>query len=250
MSRVDLFNGAKFTIEDTSTSYHTFDDWGCYITNTDCIGAPEQYTRYIEVPGRNGLLDLSEAITGRQIYTKREIKINLAGPRDKTTWNAAISILRNRINGKICHITFDDDPGYYWRGRVVIKDFSSALNLGTLTIDIPTADPYKYALASSGEPWLWDPFNFQTDMITYIGAITISGSGSVTIPHGHMYTSPEIVVSDKTSTNFTVTDGTSTYSLSVGTNKVPSILVGGDEDVELVFTGSAKVQIIYRSGSL
>ena len=250
MSRVDLFNGAKIQIEGTNISYHTFDDWGLYITNTDCIGAPVQYTKYIEIPGRNGLLDLSETISGRQIYTSRPIKINLSGARDKTTWDAALSILRNRVNGKVCRIIFDNDPAYYWHGRIDIKDFSSVLDLGSLTIDIPSADPYKYSIASSSEPWLWDPFNFETDVITYIGAITVVGSETVTIPYGHMATCPELVVSDKTSATFTVTVDGVTYSLSVGTNKIPSIMVGGDTDVEMTFTGDAKVQIVYRSGSL
>ena len=78
MSRVDLFNGATIKIEGTNTSYHTYTNWGLYITNTNCIGDPEQYTKYVEVPGRDGLVDLSEAISGRQVYKKREIKTNLA----------------------------------------------------------------------------------------------------------------------------------------------------------------------------
>lgn len=250
MSRVDLFNSVTITVEGTSDEYNTFDDWDLYITNTDIIGEPKQSTKYIEVPGRDGLLDLSTVISGRIIYTSREIKIQLAGARDKTTWNPALSILRNHINGKVCHFVFDDDPNYFWRGRVDIKDFSSALDLGKLTINIPTADPYKYSVKSSAEPWLWDPFNFTTDYITYIGAVTISESGSITIPHGHMPTCPDIVVSDKTSTDFTLTYGGSTYYLSVGTNKIPSVMVGGDFDATLAFTGSAKVQIVYRGGSL
>lgn len=249
MSRVDLFNSATITVEGTNNSYNTFDDWGLYITNTDCIKEPKQYTRYIEIPGRNGLLDLSEVISGRQIYTSREIKINLSGPRDKTTWSAAMSIARNDINGKVCRVTFDDDIGYYWRGRVVIKDFSSVLDLGKLTISIPNADPYKYSIQSSGEPWLWDPFNFQTGIITYVGAITVSGTASLTIPHGHMPTTPEFVVSNKVGT-LTVAVGSNSYTLNSGSNKIPSIIVGGDSDVELDFTGDARVEVIYRSGSL
>ena len=250
MSRVDLFNGVKIIVEATGKFYHTFDDWGLYITNTDYIGEPKQYTRYIEVPGRNGLLDLSEAISGRQIYTSREIKINLAGHRDKTDWDGVISAFRNDINGKVCRLIFDNDPSHYWHGRIEIKDFSSVLNLGKFVIDVPTADPYKYSLTSSAEPWLWDPFNFETDYVTYIGAITVNGTKIVTIPHGHMATSPELVVSDMTSPTFTVAVNGVTYPLTVGTNRIPSIIVGGDVDVDLEFTGNGKVQIVYRSGSL
>lgn len=249
MSRVDLFKNATIAVEGTSASYSLYDDWHLYITNTDCIGEPKQYTKYIEIPGRNGLLDISEVVSGRQIYTSRPIKINLAGPRDKKTWSAAMSIARNSINGKICHIFFDDDPMYYWRGRVEIKDFSSVLDRGTLTISIPTADPYKYSIFSSGDPWLWDPFNFETDMITYIGAITVNGTYTLTIPHGHMPTTPDLVVSNKVGT-LTVTYGGTTYTLDTGSNKIPSIIIGGETDETLVFNGHAKVEVSYRSGSL
>jgi hypothetical protein len=250
MSRVDLFNGVKIVVESTGRFFHSYDDWGLYIANTDYIGEPKQYTRYIEIPGRNGLLDLSEAISGRQIYTSREIKISLAGRRDKTDWDGVISAFRNEINGKVCLLIFDNDLSHYWRGRIEIKDFSSVLNLGKFVIDVPNADPYKYSLTSSAEPWLWDPFNFETDMVTYIGAITVSGSITVTIPHGHMATSPELVVSDMTSQTFTITVNGVAYPLVVGTNRIPSIIIGGDADVDLTFTGDAKVQIVYRSGSL
>lgn len=233
MSRVDLFNGVTITDEASNASYHTYTDWGLYITNTNCIGSPEQYTKYVEVPGRNGLVDLSEAVAGRQVYTKREIKIQLAGAKNKTSWSSTLSDIRNKINGKICRFVFDDDTTYFWRGRVEIKDFSSALKLGKFTISVPTADPYKYAVTA-----------------TTIGPTTISGSGDVTVPKGTMPTCPEIVVTDKTSTNFTVTYSGVEYSLASGTNKIPSILVGGNSAVTLSFSGTAKVQIVYRSGSL
>jgi hypothetical protein len=249
MSRVDLFNGVKIIVESTGRFFHSYDDWGLYITNTDYIGEPKQYTRYIEIPGRNGLLDLSEAISGRQIYTSREIKINLAGRRDKTDWDVVMSAFRNDINGKVCRLIFDNDKSYYWRGRIDIKDFNSVLNLGKFVVDVPNAEPYKYSLTTSAEPWLWDPFNFETGIITYIGAVTISGTETITIPAGYMPTSPEIVVSDLSGT-LTLDYGGQTYTLTTGTNKIPSILVGGDTDVALTFTGNAKVQIVYRSGSL
>jgi hypothetical protein len=65
-----------------------------------------------------------------------------------------------------------------------------------------------------------------------------------------MATSPELVVSDMASQTFTITVNGITYPLTVGTNRIPSIIVGGDSDVDLEFTGDAKVQIVYRSGSL
>ena len=245
-----FFNGMTINVEGTEESYHTLNDWGLYVSNTDYIKEPKQYTKYIEIPGRNGLLDVSEVVAGRQIYTSRQIEVELSGIREKKNWDSVMSSFRNKINGKVCRIIFDNDRAHYWRGRITIKDFSSLLRVGTFKIDIPNADPYKYELFSSTEPWLWDPFNFETGIITYIGAITVSGSETVTLPHGHMPTCPDFVVSNKTSSTFTVTYGSETFELSTGSNKIPSIYVGGDDDVELTFTGSAIVEIVYRSGSL
>lgn len=250
MSRVDLFNGVKFIVESNSKEYHSYDDWGLYVTNTDYIKEPKQNLTLVEIPGRDSQLDLSEAVTGRPTYKSRELKITLAGVRNKISWDSIISLFRNSINGRVCRIIFDNDTQYFWRGRIDIKDFSSVLNLGKLTIDIPDADPYKYSVLTSADPWLWDPFNFETDMITYIGAITVSGTATVTIPHGYMPTCPEFVVSNKTSGTFTVTYDGDTYDISQAVNKIPSIVVGGDQDVTLTFTGTAKVEIVYRSGSL
>lgn len=246
----ELTYGISIYVEDSGKTYHTLDDWDLALGNNNYIGDPEMETTYIQVPGRTGLIDASEVISGRRIYKKRSLEFELGGIRDRLDWDGVISSFRNNIDGRICRLTLDNDKNYYWRGRTYIRGFDRFRDLGTFSLAVPTADPYKYSKTSSAEPWLWDPFNFETDMITYIGAITVIGSASVTIPHGHMATSPELVVSDMTSPSFTVTANGMTNPLTVGTNRVPSILVGGDADVELEFTGDAKVQIVYRSGSL
>lgn len=245
-----LTYGIKIYVEDSGKIYHTLDDWGFALGNNNYIGDPEMETTYIQVPGRNGLIDASEAVSGRRIYTKRSLSFELGGIHQRLSWDGIISALRNNVNGRICRLTLDNDPAYFWRGRVYIKGFDRIRELGTFVLDVPVADPYKYDVISSAEPWLWDPFNFETGVITQTGSEVIVGSGSVTINHGHMLTCPQIVVSDLQSGTFTVTFEGTEYPLVVGTNIIPSILVGGDSDATLTFTGSATVQVVYRGGSL
>ncbi len=244
----DIRHGVTITVEKTGASYHTYDDWGLYITNANPIGDPVQYTNYLEIPARDGKIDLSEALSGRPIFTHRPIKINVMGTREITDWDAVISAFRNIIMGRVCLIKFDNDPSYFWRGRVGIIDFSSVWEWGKFSIDIPEAEPYKYDVVSSADPWLWDPFNFETGVITQIGAIDVDGTDSITIPHGYMPVSPEFIVSYLTTLSVEC-DGV-TYGLTSGKNVIPSILVNGDTDVELTFTGIGTVQIVYRGGSL
>ena len=250
MSRVDLFNGVEITIEGTATKYHSYDDWGLYVTNTDYIKEPKQNTNYVAIPGRDGLLDLSDVVTGRPTYSGREISIQLSGHRNKVNWDSAISAFRNNINGRICKLVFDNDKSYYWRGRIDIKDFESVMSLGVFQVDIPNADPYKYDVLNSADPWLWDTFNFLTGEIVQSHATVITGSGSVTVPKGHMPTCPTIVVSNMITATFKLTYDGTTYSLAKGNNKIPAVMVNGDKNVTLNFTGSATVQIVYRGGSL
>lgn len=246
----ELTYGISIYVEDTQQTYHTLDDWGLGLGNNNYIGDPEMETTYIQIPGRSGLLDATEAISGRRVYKKRQLAFQLGGKRGRLNWDSVISSLRNNVNGRVCRLILDNDKSFFWRGRVYIENFDRFRELGTFTLAVPTADPYKYSVLTSAEPWLWDPFNFETDMITYVGAVTVTGTKTVTIPRGHMPTCPELVVSDKTSGTFSVTYDGTTYELSTGSNKVPSILVGGDQDVDLTFAGTAKVEIVYRSGSL
>lgn len=250
MRDFNLFNGITITVEETGESYHSYRDWALYVANNDPIGDPKQYTNYIEVPGRDGKIDISEAVSGRPIFLSREINIWLAGIRNITRWDSIISGFRNRVDGKICQIIFDTDPGYFWRGRVAIKDFKPKYEFGKFCLSLPEADPYKYNVETSAEPWKWDPFNFETGVISETGAVVITGSGTVTIPHGYMLTTPNILVSNKQSGTFTVTYDGETYDLQTGSNYIPALMVGGEDDITLTFTGSATVQVVYRGGSL
>lgn len=250
MSDIHKLNGLTITVEGSGASYHSLNDWGLYVVNTDYIKEPIQVKNLVSIPGRDGYLDLSETVAGHIIYSSRNIDLQLQGINEKKRWDAVISDFRNKINGRICRFIFDNDKTWFWRGRVNISDFSSVLRIGSLNISMPEAEPYKYSIYTSAEPWLWDPFNFETDMITQIGEITVTGSGSVTIPAGHMYTTPEFVCRNITGSPFTVSDGTTTINLVAGSNRDPRIKVGGDEDVDLTFTGNGKVSIVYRGGSL
>lgn len=245
-----LSNGIKITVEENGNVFHTLDDWDLALGNNNYIGDPEMETTYINVPGRDGMIDASTVLSGRRVYKKRQLAFELGGVHPNTNWDAVISSMRNNIEGRICRLTLDNDQEYFWRGRVYIQGFDRFRSLGTFTLAVPMADPYKYDVNSSADPWLWDPFNFQTGVIIQAEATVITGSGSVTIPHGYMPTCPTIVVSNKVSGVFKLTYDGFDYELNVGDNKIPAVLVNGEEDVVLNFYGSATVQVVYRGGSL
>lgn len=243
-----MTNGIKITVEETGYSVHTLDDLSLALQNNDYIGQPELETAYIDVPYRAGLIDASESIAGRPIYKKRQLKFILGGMRDRVNWDHVISTIRNNIHGRVCRLTIDNDIDHFWKGRVYVNDFDRFRELGTFTLIVPTADPYKYNLQASDEEWLWDPFNFETGVIQEFTQISVNGTYTKTIDAGTMPTTPQFICEDVTS--LTVENKGRTKTLSNGVNRFPEILVNGDTDEVLTFRGRGKVTIRFRGGSL
>lgn len=241
-----LTNGAEIEVISTGKKYHTLLDWGLAIGNNNYIKEPEAYTYFVEVPGRNGMLDLTEAITGYPIYQSRQIELELGGIQERTAWDTVISGIRNKIHGKQVKIVFDNDKAYYWKGRATVTAFDRTRKLGTFNINIE-AEPYKYQVYSTLDKWEWDPFSFVDGIIEQYNELIVSGQLTLDI-HGEilMPFSPIVYVTGGvTSVQF----GEDIYSLKEGKNMLPDINVFGSGN-KLVFKGNGTISVEYRRGSL
>ena len=69
------YHSVDFTREANgeTVTYNSYEDWGLYLTEPVVVSAPEPNTYMVEVPGRNGSLDLinpsllHEAISAKTI---------------------------------------------------------------------------------------------------------------------------------------------------------------------------------------
>lgn len=244
-----ITNGATITVLNTGKTYHTLKDWGLAIGNNNCIGEPEQETYYLDVPGADGFLDYSEALTGRPIFKKRSIEITLGGKMARDKWTAFVSTIRILLHGKRVRIVFDDFPGYYWEGRALVTGFDRTRELGTFKLSIPQADPYGYSLNdNSNENWLWDPFDFELGVIDEPIRFTLtadSPTANCTIPHSLVPFVVCIKAADIGDVGLTMTVGSDKYLLREGENRFAELLVG-ENDLTLTFAGRGQIQVIYR----
>ena len=108
-----LTYGISIYVEDSGKTFHTLNDWNLALGNNNYIGEPEMETTYIQVPGRNGLIDASEVVAGRRIYIKRALSFELGGVNPRLNWDGIISGMRNDVNGRICRLTIDNDTSYF-----------------------------------------------------------------------------------------------------------------------------------------
>ena len=57
----------------TIGGFHTWRDFRAVIQNSDIVGSPTPNTNYVDVPGGNGHIDLTEALTGDVTYSNRTL---------------------------------------------------------------------------------------------------------------------------------------------------------------------------------
>ena len=142
-----LTNGFTIRRIDGTYLYHSLTDFGLAVSNTDYIGEPTLETFTVDVPGRKGIVDMSEDLTGYPVFKTREIKLHVGGLNPKNDWDSVISTWRNYYHGRKCRIVFDNDPQWFWEGRVYINNFTRKQSLGEFDLKM-TAFAYKKKLTA------------------------------------------------------------------------------------------------------
>ena len=159
---------------------HSWNDWGLWLLNKPDIQPPEVKSVILDIPGADGVLDLTESLTGEVQYGTRKIEMELHLVDAVNRWTGIYSKISNYLHGRQMRIVFDDDKAYYWEGRVYVKSWKSSRLHGIIALEAEV-DPYKYELQASNEPWKWDPFNFETGVIRNYNNIAIDGTGLIQV---------------------------------------------------------------------
>lgn len=222
---------------------HTERDWGLKLLSV-YMPMPDPKTQILDIPGGDGSIDLTE-INGRPAYNDRdgvELVFDLMDGGYES-WFLKYSQFAAEIHGRKVKMVLDDDPDYYYMVRLKLDGKKSNPVYGQITFS-GTAEPFKYDLTATNEPWLWDTFNFETGVIREIEEVEITAENNkVTIIGAGIDTPPVFVVSQ--ADNLKLTYGGRTYTLKVGRNRFPAVRVG-KEDVTLTFSGTGKFEVEYR----
>ena len=110
------------------------------------LNPPEPKFYMIDIPGGNGMIDLTEALGGDVSYKNREQQFVFKAIYP-AQWEIVKTLVSNFLHGKYFEYQLSWDPGYTYKGRFQIVSYSHMAKargkLGEIVIKV-TADPYKY----------------------------------------------------------------------------------------------------------
>lgn len=100
-------------------------------------------TNYIDIPGGDGSIDITEA-HGEVRYYDRECTFTFTAlPSGAFGWEETKTAANNALNGKVFKITLDKDDGYYYHGRCAIVGYTEEKKHRQIIVKA-TVKPWKF----------------------------------------------------------------------------------------------------------
>lgn len=105
---------------------------------------PDYQSNLVDVPGRDGPLDLSTALTGTSRYGGRTLTVPLeCSEGTRSDRLILVQDIINRLDGMRMDIVLPDDPTRFITGRVSVKTNYNDLVHASVTVTA-ACDPWKY----------------------------------------------------------------------------------------------------------
>lgn len=209
---------------------------------TKNIAPPTPKTKYVDVPARNGAIDLTEAVTSSVKYEDR--KITMSFIYKGTNITSVASNVYKEFHGKVCDVIFGDDLNFHYHGRISFTNLNAFLKYGKMTLEME-AEPFKLDNQSTLLDWEWDTFDFEESIINELGDLVVNGTREVTIVCRRAMEFPTFIASTAMTMEF---NGVS-YNLRQGEQKLYRVFFEEGNNT-IKFTGNGTISINYIGGEL
>lgn len=224
---------------------NTWDDWHLIPATRPLFNPPTVKENMVNIPGGDGVLDLTASLAGRPTYNNRTGSWTFYVQNGFKDWSVLYSEIMVYLHGQTFKAILEDDPAYFYEGRFSVNQWKSDKDYSQIVINY-NVGPYKKEINNTGSDWLWDPFNFETDIIRNYKNLSVLTSLTVVV-EGDMMDSVPVIIA--TASGMQVTYEGKTYSLSKGANTIPQIVLHSGENT-LIFAGQGTITIENTGGRL
>ena len=132
---------------------NTWDDWRLVPSSRPVFNPPAQKVKTLDIPGGDGVIDLSQALTRYPVYQNRTGSIEFIVMNDFKPWHMAYSDIMDYLHGQSMRAILEDDPEYFYEGRFTVNTWKSEKDWSRIVIDYDVG-PYKWSVLSSIDDWL------------------------------------------------------------------------------------------------
>lgn len=206
-------------------NYHSYNDFGL-ILSQKTIGTPSPKTEVIDIPGGDGVLDLTDFF-GDVKYENRILTFEFSTIVPQADFMNLFSRVQNALHGKKMQIILDDDSEWFYVGRITVSEWKTDRNIGRLTIECD-CEPYKYKIAE-----------------TVVTRAVDNATTQITLNNSRKRVVPVITTDAEMKIAFTGYSGT----FNAGTFIIPELVLAEGKTVIKV-TGTGNITISYREGVL
>lgn len=234
---------------DFNTVANTWTTWHLIPSSRPSIEHPTVATKFVEIPGANGMLDLTTYLTGGIIYGQRQGSLDFQVDNGHEHWEAIRREITRVLHGKRMKMRLMDDPNYYYEGRFTVGRYTPGPTSSNISISYQL-EPFKLRINPMGTTnTLWDPFNFDEDYdwsAVMSTAISVSGnSKTYQIYAGDYAFTPTLI---GVSGSVTATFGG--VSRTVGSGGVQTLGPASNGMNTLTVNGNGSCRIEWREGGL
>ena len=137
-------------VDDATKRVNTWEDWHLVPSSRPVIVPPKVQTKYVDIPGADGSLDLTDYLAGRPTFANREgtmeftILNNYNIEDYEYIWSRLYSDIMDYLHGKRKLMILEDDPVYYYQGRFSVDSWATDQHNSKITIGY-NLWPYKTA---------------------------------------------------------------------------------------------------------
>lgn len=211
----------------TFGTLRSYEDLQLILTSKE-IGSPEVKTRIIEVEGADSSLDLTEFF-GEAKFENVKHKFQFSTIVPQSQFLSLFSAVKNALHGKKLRVILDDDPQFFYIGRIHVSHFTNERNVGIISIEC-NCEPYKYKVDKT------------------VVSVDISGATTVTLPNSRKRVVPEVLIATDSSLRIEY-QGSNIWDLGSGSYTLPELELAEGENTVTV-TGTGTVTFTYQEGSL
>lgn len=128
---------------------NTWTDWHLVPSTRPVVNPPKPKTQYVDIPGADGSIDLTDSLAGRPVFSDREGSFDFIVLNDYNidnydyNWIDVYTEILQYLHGRRMTMFLEDDPEYYYEGRFEVNNWTTDANNSTISINY-VLNPYKY----------------------------------------------------------------------------------------------------------